>query len=302
MRKKTTGLVLGVMFGFATGHFSMSVAPDSQAKVAIVCFLQGKASAQEAGQPEPKDLRLFDWIGPGSAVETGPGAKLVIAFSTGDRYELGERTAVVLGKVELSSQSGPVKKLEPVSVMPQVISLTGEIKPGSRLGGIRLRSSKKTISNLYPNEGDAVLADRAVLTFDPLPKIEKYRVEIEDEQGRDLFSAETSVPRVAVSPGIIKPGTTYYWQVRALEKDELSTVSYAAFVTATDEEAALWELCRAQVAKSTDAANLLLLARVEMAIGLRRESCDTLKEALAFSRENEEIRKLMAQASCGEMP
>jgi hypothetical protein len=298
MRKKKTRFVLGVVFVLAAGHISLGWGLDSQAKVAIVCFLQGKASAQEPGQAERKDLRLFDWIGSGSAVETGPDAKLVIAFSTGDRYELGEKTSVVLGKDGLRSQSGSVKKLESVAVMPQVMSLTGEVKPGSRLGGIRLRSSKKTISNLYPNEGDTVLADQTVLTFDPLPKIEKYRVEIEDEQGRDLFSAETSGPRVVVSPGIIKPGTTYYWQVRALEKDELSTVSYAAFVTATDAEAGLCESFRTQVAKSRDAANLLLLARVEMAVGLRRECCETLKEALALSPGNEEIGKILAQAGC----
>jgi hypothetical protein len=302
MSRKTMLFVLGVVLGLAAGHSSLSGGPDSQGKVAIVCFLQGKASFRESSQAERKNLRLFDWIGAGSAVETGPGAKLVIAFADGSRYELGEKTSGVLGKAELNSVSGSVKKLETVSVMPQVISLAADIKPGNRLGGIRLRSSKKTISNLYPIEGDAVLADQAVLTFDPLPEIEKYRVEIEDEQGRDLLSAETSEPRVVVSPGIIKPGTQYYWQVRALEKDELSTVSYAAFVTVTAEEAALRNLFRAQLAQSRDAANLLLLARIEMAIGLRRESCETLKEALALSPANAEIKEAMAGVGCDQEP
>ncbi len=302
MRRKARLFVLFILFGVAAGHFSLSRGLDSEGKVAIVCFLQGRASIQEPGQFGRKGLGLYDWLSSGSAVETGPGAKMVIAFSDGSRYELGEKASVVLGKAELSSQSGSVRKLEAVSVMPQMISLAGDTKPGSRLGGIRLRSSKKTISNLYPNEGDAALADQAVLTFDPLPDVERYRVEIEDEQGRDLLSVETSVPRVVVSPGIIKPGAPYYWQVRAVEKDELSTMSYAAFVTATEEQAGLRNSFRAQVGQSRDTANLLLLARIEMAIGLRRESCETLKEALAISPGNEEIKETMAQVGCEQKP
>jgi len=298
MSRKAGLFVLCILFGVGAGHFCLGWSLESEGKVAIVCFLQGRASSHEPGRAERKDLGLFDWISSGSAVETDPGAKLVIAFSNGSRYELGEKATVVLGEVEVSSQSGPVKKLEAVAVMPQMLSLAGDFKPGSRLGGIRLRSSKRTISNLYPNEGDAVLADQAVLTFDPLPDIEKYRVEIEDEQGRDLLSVETSVPRVVVSPGIIKPGTDYYWQVRAVEKNELSTVSYAAFVTVTEEEAGLRNAFRAQVSQSQDTANLLLLARLEMAFGLRKEACDTLKEALSLSPENKEIREARTEIGC----
>ncbi len=302
MRRKTRLFVLGILLGAAAGHFSQGRDLEAEGKAAIVCFLQGKASTREPGQSERKDLGLFDWVSSGSEVETGPGAKLVIAFSDGSRYELGEEATAVLGKAELSSRSGSVKKLDPVSVTPKMMSLTGDIKPGSRIGGIRLRSSKKSISNLYPNEGDAVLADQAVLTFDPLPEAKKYRVEIEDEQGRDLFSVETSLARVVVSPGIIKPGTQYYWQVRTAEKDELSSVSYAAFVTATEEEAGLLNSFRAQVSRSRDAANLLLLARIEMGVGLRKESCETLKEALALFPDNEKIKAIMAGAGCEQKP
>ena len=280
------------------GNLTQGMTLGAEEKVAIVCFLQGQASIQEPGQNEQKNLALFDWLSSGSVLETGPGGKLVIALSNGDRYELGEKAKIVLGEAELVSQSGPIKKLAAVSIMPQMISLAGEAKPGNRLGGIRLRTSRRTISNLYPNEGDTVLADQAVLTFDPLPDIERYRVEIEDEQGRDLLSAETSIPRVVVSPGIIKPGSTYYWQVRAVEKDELSTVSYAAFVTATEEEAKLRNSFRAQVSRSQDLANQLLLARLEMALGLRKEACDTLKKALSLSPENDEIREAMTEIGC----
>jgi len=296
MIRKTGGSVLFILFGAAilTGS---SWGLQAEGKTAIVCFLSGNVSAQEPGQTGRKDLGLFDWLSAGTEIETGPGARLVIAFSNGSRYELGEKSAVVLGKNSLKSQSGPVKPLESVPVMPQILSLAADVQPGNRLGGIRLRSSKPTIANLYPSEGDALLPDQAVLSFEPLPDVRKYRVEIEDEQGRDLLSVETSVPRVTVAPEILKAGVHYYWQVRALEKD-VSTVSYAAFVTPTEEEARLYKSFRTQVGASTDTANLLLLARYEMSIGLRRESCKTLKEALALSPENEKIKEMAARAAC----
>lgn len=296
MIRKTGGSVLFILFG-AAALFCSSRSLQAEGKTAIVCFLQGSASAQEPGQTGRKDLELFDWLSSGTVIETGPGARLVIAFSNGSRYELGEKAAVVLGKSALKSQSGPVKPLESVPVMPQILSLAADVQPGNRLGGIRLRSSKPTIANLYPDEGDALLPDQAVLSFEPLPDVRKYRVEIEDEQGRDLLSVETSVPRVTVAPEILKPGVHYYWQVRALEKDA-STVSYAAFVTPTEEEARLYKSFRTQVGASKDTANLLLLARYEMSIGLRRESCETLKEALALSPENEKIKEMAAHAAC----
>jgi hypothetical protein len=301
MKSKPGRPVFCILFGAAL-LLGPSSSPGSKTKAAIVCFLQGSASALEPGQAERKALGLYDWLSSGTTVETGPGAKLVIAFSNGSRYELGEKAAVVLGPGDLSSRSGPVKKLEPVAVTTQMLALAGDSQPGSRLGGIRLRSSKRTISNLYPNEGDALLPDQAVLTFEPLPDIEKYRVEVEDEQGRDLLSVETSAPRVAVTPGVLKPGVHYYWQVRALEKDDVSTVAYAAFVTPTEEEARLWRSFRAQVGSSRDAASLLLLARFEMNIGLRKESCETLKEALSLSPGNEGIKEMIVRAGCEQRP
>jgi len=271
---------------------------DSEKNVAIICLLDGKAWISDPSGMNRREANLFDWITTGAAIETAPGAKLVLAFSSGSRYELGEKAKVVLGQEKFASASGSVKKLDSVALMPHIASLLGQAKPGSRLGGIRLRGSKRTITNLFPAEGDSVLSENVVLSFDPLEGAEKYRVEIEDESGNSIFLVEITSPLVAVSPGVIKPGANYYWQVRSLETGKLSAVSYSAFVTVDQEHARLLKSFRAFVGTSKDVANTLLLARMELSLGLRGDACKTLGEALALFPDNAEIKNALVRGGC----
>jgi hypothetical protein len=296
-RGRYLGLTVFILL-LALGNFSLGISSDSDEKVAIVCFLEGKAWLLEPGEKERSEIGLFDWIIIGAVIKTDSEAKLVLAFSNGDRFELGEKTQVTVGQNKFTSQIGSIKKLKPVPVMPQIASISKESRPGSRLSGIRLRGAKRVISGLYPSEGATVLVDKAMITFQPLEGVEKYRIEIEDEWGNNVFSVETISPRVTISPGIIKPAANYYWQVRTLEKDKPSTVSYAAFATVSEDHARIRNAFKAQVEKSKDVANLLLLAQMEMALGLRKETCETLEAALALFPDSAEIKKAMSQIEC----
>ncbi len=63
-----------------------------------------------------------------------------------------------------------------------------------------------------------MFADRAALTFKPIEGVERYRVEIEDEWGNNIFSVETGSPNVVTSSGVLKPGANYYWQALAIRE------------------------------------------------------------------------------------
>jgi hypothetical protein len=295
---KKIGQLIAFILLFIMVNIFSGAPSGSDEKVAIVCFLEGKAWVLYSGDKERSEIDLFDWIKTGAIVETEKEAKLVLAFSTGDRYELKGKTKATVGEKGFTSHTGSVKTLTPVPVMPQIASISRESIPGSRLSGIRLRDSKRVISGLYPSEGATVLVDKAMITFEPLEGVEKYRVEIEDEWGNNVFSVETISPRVDISLGIVKPGANYYWQVRTLEKDRPSTVSYAAFATVSEEHARIRNAFKVHVEKSKDVANLLLLAQMEMALRLRKEACETLKTALSLFQDNKEIRKAMSQIDC----
>jgi len=299
VRRTLRSFILGAGTGLAFfAAFAAGEAVSPAGKTAIVCFLEGKAWTAERIGSERREVRLFDWLGAGSSLETGPDSRLILAFSDGSRYELGKGASATLGKDGLASQKGSVTKLESVPVMPQIALIADGSKRGSRLGGIRLRTLRRTISGLYPNEGEAVLADAAVLEFDPLEGIKRYGIEVEDEQGNKVFSTETGMTRVPVSPGTLKPGAGYFWQIRTMDGGGPSTVSYAAFVTVAEDQARLRNVFKAQVERSGDAANILLLAHMEIAMGLRREACETLKEALKRFPGNAGIEKAISQIGC----
>jgi hypothetical protein len=83
-----------------------------------------------------------------------------------------------------------------------------------------------------------------------------------------------------------------------LETGKPSAVSYSAFVTVDEEHARLLKSFRALVGTSKDVANTLLLARMELSLGLRREACKTLGEALALFPENAEIKNALVRGGC----
>lgn len=283
---------------FISVNLSLEVMSDSKDKVAIVCFLEGEAWIFESTGKNPRKIELYDWINIGATLKTNLETKVILAFSTGDRYELGGKAKAIVTQRMMKSLTGSVKKLDPVPVLPQIVSISQKSSPGTKLGGIRLRSSKRYISGLYPSSGATILADEAIIYFEALEGVEKYRVEIEDEQGNNILSVETASNEVVVSPGVVKPGANYYWQVRTVEKTKPYAVSYAAFATISEENALIRNAFKRKVYQSKDGANHLLLAHLDMALGLKREACITLKKALALYPENKEIINILSKTGC----
>jgi len=301
MKKPNTTLVL--LFLLSSGIL-LSLFAGSQSrpeeKTAIVCFITGKAWVLEPGAKELREIDLFDWIKSGATIETGTGAKLIVAFSTGERHELGGKTKATMTQAGFTSVSGSIVRLAPAPVMPQIASISRESKPGSRMSGIRLRgrSAKQEIFNLYPNGSEAVLADEAVLSFSNLGEAARFRVEIEDEPGNNILSLETTSSEVIISPGVLKPGANYYWSVRTLEKDKPASIADAEFTTVEDKNAKARNTFKAQVYQSKSAADLLLLVEMDMKLGLRKEACKTLEAALSLSPNNEKIIKASYLFGC----
>jgi hypothetical protein len=218
---------------------------------------------------------------------------MVVAFIEGNRYELAGKVKATLTSNGFASVSGTVVELPFVPAVPLIITLAAESTPGSQLSAIRLRGSKPQLADLYPGEGAAVLADEAALSFAPVEGVEKYRVELEDALGNKLLSVETTSANVVISPGILKPGAGYYWSVRTLETVRLSKVADAEFVTLSEGQANLRNTFKEQVLQSKDIAQLLLLARLDSALNLRKEACDTLRDAQALFPQNAEIKKAL---------
>jgi rRNA maturation protein Nop10 len=168
---------------------AISVAAAQELPVAIVCVLSGKAVARFDGQRT--EIKLFQRLRSGTSVETDAGSSLMLAFFTGDRYELGEKTSVVVRRTDVDRKKGAIQQLAPVPAMIDIAPIAREENPGGRFAGTRIRAgggSGKSITNLYPSGGAATVADAAFVRFDGVDGYQRYRVEVEDETGSTVLA------------------------------------------------------------------------------------------------------------------
>ena len=77
-----------------------------------------------------------------------------------------------------------------------------------RPGSAPATDQGKSISNLYPSEGAATVAETALLRFDAVEGYQKYKLELEDETGNAVFSVETAATTVQILAGVLRQGAS----------------------------------------------------------------------------------------------
>jgi hypothetical protein len=300
MKRVLAVIVISFLF-LSSGVFVASFARMLEEPVAIVCFLSGKAFAKFDNKRT--ELRLFQRLMPGTILETESGSKVVLAFFTGDRYELGEKASGTLGRAGLGSKKGAVQKLSAVPTMIDIAPIARDEKPDTRLAAARVRwagEAGKSISNLYPSDGAATVAQTALLHFDPVEGYEKYKVEVEDETGNGVFSLETTFTTVEISPGVLRGGASYYWRVRTLDTEKPALRGEALFATLSEENARRRAVFKAQADETRDPSLLALLAELDRSLGLQREACERLKAALEQSPGSLPIEEALVRFGCAK--
>jgi len=266
---------------------SAAVAADDA--VAVIASLDGEAFVTVSGRDAP--AHAFDWLSAGSQVKTARGARLVVAFRSGRRYELGQLSSAALAAGGLTRTTGSVRELAKFPPMPTVAPIAGQLQASSRLAAIRVRGARP-VSSLYPRDGATVLADTPVLRFAPLDGVASYQVDLADASGRIVWHTETAAAEVAVPAGVVKPGASYLWSVRAEVDEGGGPRGSAGFVALSAELASQRAAFRAAVTGSSP-DSLVLLAGVDSSLGLLAEARDELRQAAKTSSHPEEIRVLL---------
>jgi hypothetical protein len=258
--------------------------------VAIVYSLSGSAWIQPTSGARQKAER-FAWLTSDARVEVGPDSTLLLAFVNGSRYELGPGARASLSSEGLlRAPSGPVRPLESVPPLPRLTPLAE--RPPSRAGALRIRGAR--IEGLYPHQDASALPDQAVLSFQPLPGSTGYKVQVEDESGNAVFSAETQTASILVSPGVLRPGSRYHWTVRSLGSRAAGRGD-ADFETAGADTLAAREALRRSLQDVGDAASLALLAEVDASLGLLKEARQGFRAALSQSPGDATLQAALAR-------
>jgi hypothetical protein len=295
------GFVLTTVLSYAVfvGAPGSAVAISIEEPVAIVCLLSGKGFANFDGKQS--ELEQFQRLKTGTVVSAGGGSKIVLAFFTGDRFELGEMSSATLGRTSLERTKGPVTRLSRVAAIVDIAPIVKAERPGTRMAGTRIRtggSADHSIPNLYPSAGATTVSDRTVVRFDPVAGSGKYRVELEDEKGMALFVVETAETRVQLPPEVLRPGRGYYWTVRALDAGKPALRGEALFWTLKEDDARRRAVFKAQVDEAEDISLLTLLAELDWSLGLRKEACSALSAALDRGAQEGSIGAARVRFGC----
>ncbi len=300
MRDLSTARIVAIALQLSSCVVAAFAATLQQSS-AIVCLVSGKAFVRF--DDERTEIRLFERLRPGMSVETESGARVVLAFFTGARYELGEQALVTVGRAAVETKKGAIRELPPVPAMVVIAPIAAEEKPGTRLAGTRIRAGRpgELIANLYPSGGVATFAHSAVVRFDPVEGYQRYRVEVEDETGNAVFAVETTATAVQISPDILRPGSAYYWRVRTLDAEKPAMRGEAVFSTLSEDDLERRAALKANVDASGDQSLVALLADLDRSLGLQLEACEGLKAALGRSPGNGPIVEALVRFGCSNL-
>src|SRR5262249_12709739 len=143
-------------------------------------------------------------------------SSMTIALASGERFELKDGARARLGESGLTGISGPIQRLAPLPPLTRVFGIRSDEHPGRRAGAVRVRGS--FVEGFSPGRDVKSRAGGATLIFRPVEGAALYRVEVGDPSGRTVFRADTASPPVEIAPGVLRPGVTYSWSVRTLDR------------------------------------------------------------------------------------
>jgi hypothetical protein len=255
--------------------------------VAVIAALEGTATVENA-QHHSQPAHSFDWLLTGTVLEVSPGARLVLAFANGWRYEIGSGAKVSVNSDGPGKISGAIRPLEKLPPMPKLPVITLEARTGT-MGGIRVREMG-AVRLLFPRTKLSTLPDHTVLRFELGEGGAASGVEVSDEAGRVLYHSETADTTVNVPGGALGPGQFYVWRVKGTGGQVLGQTT---FTTVSAETITSRATFKASIPES-DADGLVLLAAVDAQLGLFDEASNELRAALPHSAHSDPIRKLLS--------
>jgi hypothetical protein len=262
--------------------------------VAIVSTLSGTASQQKTGSTELLPVTRFEWLLAGTQLQVGRHSRLIVVFSDGQRYELGERARATLTRKGLASSAGPLQRLPALPPLPALAGISPADAKVERAGAVRLRAGPdEVVQNLYPSAGTTSVAESTTLRFSPVDNARLYEWEVEDEAGRTVYMVRTSATQLALPAGTLQPGHRYYWEVKALREGAVLGRGEAEFDTLTAEQSQARAKLKARLTRQSGSAGYAFLAVVDRQLGLLAEARQELEIAVArASRERDLIALL----------
>lgn len=253
--------------------------------VAIVARVTGEARVD---QPSERRLRLFDRLNAGETIRTAAGAEVVVVFRSGARVRIASSSHARIDAAGARRIEGAVEPMSPVSPVPLVAPVSGA---GTTITAVRIRAGGLTV--VQPTNDTATLADQTVLEVEPVAS-DDYEMEIEGPDASIAFRVRGRHTRVAVPPGVLRPGLGYRWRVVAHLATGFESTGEGRFHTIGEQETRERARLR-ETLSTTDAGHLGLLAEVDRTLGLLDEALAGFRAAREAGASDDVIAERIAE-------
>jgi hypothetical protein len=241
-----------------------STAAAEPKPIAVIGALSGEAHiAGSSARP----ARARDWLSAGDVLGLDDGARLVVVFRTGRRFEVRGAARVTVRADALAPLSD-VRELERLPAWPALPAVDPAAARGSRAAAIRVRVGTDFTGAIEPASDGVVLSDEAWLCFPLQPNASVYAIEVRDHHGDLVFQTRTGEGRVRVPAGTLQPGARYAWSVETVDHMGHPARAYAQFRTLDGQAAEARRNIRAHVEASGEIDAETYLQELDQALGL----------------------------------
>jgi hypothetical protein len=263
--------------------------------VSVVTAVSGKAALVSPADRKGPVAR-FDWLPAGAVLTTEAGSSVTLLFADGSQFEIGEKSRVTVTLGGPKPPGSTVHRLEAVPPIPRLAALAEGQHLGSRSGAIRVRQgSGVRVQNLYPNVLSASIPSSTTLRFAPIEGASRYRVELEDDTGKTILDVQTDLAAIPVPHDLLRPGFSYYWKVRTVERAGPSAHGESEFATLSQEDLQRRAALREALQMQGDASSLATLAEVDRRLGLWVESREEFLAAQTKAPNDAAIAKALSE-------
>jgi hypothetical protein len=267
------------------------LAAEPPPAVAMVLITKGDITVELAGA-KPRRLGAAEMLRPGDRLAAGSDAEALLIFWEEERQERLKPKARATVGTKGCTPAEAVERIDGKKLPAAQLDGLRHLAPSGRRAGSDLRRDRlpATPQLVTPLYDTTLLTNRPTLTWQPVEKADRYRVELWSGSGqRRIWRATTKEARLEYPPkeAALKPGTAYLWRVRAqkAEAEDLGQVVDSKFSTATKPEGEELAALKPLVAGGDD-ANLLLAAVAYEDHGVYGEAL-AMYEKLAAKRPEE---------------
>lgn len=276
-----------------TSATSARTQASQPALVALVSDIHGVVTVRQETAASG-ELRLYSGLKPESVISVSKDARVTLVMTNGRRFAANGETTLRVDPDVITATRGTVREIERLPRLPDVRAIASGDHPKGPAASVRVRGV--AVEDMYPAGGASALAGETALSFAAVPGASRYRLRVDNTEGRAIFRTETTSTTITVPPGTLQPGVTYYWYVETVDRFGGAAKGLAEFSTVERDSEEARRLLRLNISGKPDARTLGLLADIDWRVGLWREAVEGFRQAVRLAPEDAALREALADA------